>query len=162
MRKQSTAYVLATFLLALATGCAVTGCGASSSPQEACNAISSMNFPGDPQIAGLLASAGTKDCLVSLETDTEKAATLRSQGQLDALKGFLLMGVRSAPGGVSTDSLKAKIVAASDVNTAFGFVMVLKAAGRFSDADIEKLDMTYPHLGLGEAFRDYSRPTKTS
>lgn len=102
--------VLATFLLALATSCAVTGCGASSSPQEACNAMAQMNFPGDPQIAGFLASAGTKDCLLSLETDTEKAATLQGQGQLDALKGFLLMGVRTAPGGVSTDSLKAKIL----------------------------------------------------
>lgn len=109
--------------------------------------------------AGFLASAGTKDCLLGLETDTEKAAALKSQGQLDALKGFLLMGVQAAPGGVSTDSLKAKILSASDVNTAFGFVMVLKVAGRFSEADIAKLDNTYPHLGLGEAFRNYSHPS---
>lgn len=121
-----------------------------------------MSFPGDPQVAGFLASAGTKDCLLGLETDTEKAATLKSQGQLDALKGFLLVGVQTAPGAVRPDSLKAKILSAPDVNTAFGYVMVLKLAGRFSDADIAKLDATYPHLGIGEAFRNYSQPTKPS
>jgi hypothetical protein len=149
--------VLATLLLTLAAGC-----GATSDPQQACKAITEMGFPGDPQISGFLASAGKKDCLIGLETDPEKAAILRSQGQLDALKGFLLMGVQAAPGGVSTNPLKAKILSASDVNTAFGFVMVLKVAGRFSDADIEKLDNTYPHLGLGEAFRNYSQATKSN
>lgn len=149
--------VLAAFLLVL-----ISGCDTPSSPQQVCNTITQMSFPGDPQVAGFLASAATKDCLLGLETDTAKAAVLKSQGQLDALKGFLLIGVRAAPGGVGTDSLKAKILSASDVNTAFGFVMVLKLAGRFSDADIAKLDSTYPHLGIGEAFRDYSHPAKPS
>jgi hypothetical protein len=148
---------LATFVFVLGNGC-----GAGSSPQQVCNSITQMSFPGDPQIAGFLASAGTKDCLLGVETDTEKAASLKSQGQLDALKGFLLMGVQTARGGVSTDSLKAKIVSASDVNTALGFVVILKVAGRFSDADIAKLDSTYPHLGLAEAFRNYSQPIKPS
>jgi hypothetical protein len=149
--------VLATSIFVLSNGC-----GAGSSPQQVCNSITQMSFPGDPQIAGFLASAGTKDCLLGVETDAEKASSLKSQGQLDALKGFLLMSVQTAHGGVSTDSLKAKILLASDVNTALGFVVILKVAGRFSDADMAKLDSTYPHLDLAEAFRNYSQPTKPS
>jgi hypothetical protein len=141
--------LLAAFLAAIPLLASLTGCGATSNPQESCKLISQVNLPGDPQIAALFGAAAYKDCLLGYETDSQKVDALRSQGQLEALKGFLLIGVQSA--NANTDSLKSRILAASDLNTAVGFLSVLKLTGRFSDADITKLDGMYPHLGLADA-----------
>jgi hypothetical protein len=54
-------------------------------------------------------------------------------------------------------SLRAKVIATSDLNTLLGFLYVLKASGRFSEAKVNKLDETFPHLQIGDAFRKYGQ-----
>lgn len=144
-----------TLLAATPLLASLIGCGGTSNPQESCKLISQVSLPGDPQTAALFGAAAYKDCLLGYETDSQKAGTLKSQGQLEALKGFLLIGVQSA--NTNTDSLKSRILAASDLNTALGFLSVLKLTGRFSDADITKLDGMYPHLGLADAIHTYEQ-----
>ena len=113
-----------------------------------------MNLPGDPQVAAFLSSAANDDCLLGYETDPEKADALRRQGQLEALKGTMLTAMR-AP---NTESLKTRIVAASDVKTAIGYFSLLKMTGTFSEADIKKLDETFPHLQIADALHNYAQP----
>jgi len=66
----------------------------------------------------------------------------------------MLVAMRSP----DTQSLRARILGASDVNTLLGFFYVLKASGRFSDADVKKLDETFPHLQIAVAVQNYEQP----
>jgi hypothetical protein len=131
----------------------MSGCGVSSNPAEACKSLTEINFPGDPQVATLLGAAGYHDCLTGYETDPEKADSLRRQGQVEALKGSMLAVLQSP----DAQSLRTRVIATSDLNTLLGFLYVLKASGRFSEAKVNKLDETFPHLQIGEAFRKYGQ-----
>lgn len=144
---------LAACLASVAVTVWMTGCGTSPNPAESCKVVSQIDLAGDPQVVALLKDAGYHDCLVGYETDNEKAETLRRQGQAEALKGTMLMAMRSP----DAQLLRARVLGASDVNTLLGFFYVLKASGRFSDADVKKLDETFPHLQIAAAFQNYEQ-----
>jgi hypothetical protein len=131
----------------------MTGCGTSSNPAESCKALSQVNLPGDSQVVRLLEPAGYHDCLISYEADPEKADTLRRQGQLEAIKGTMLIPMKLP----ATESLRSRIFATSDLNTLLGFFFLLKASKTFSEADVKKLDETFPHLQIANAFHNYEQ-----
>jgi hypothetical protein len=145
---------VSSFLAAfLATVPLVTGCGTSSNPAESCKVLSQISLPGDPQVVSLLGAAGYHDCLIGYETDPEKADILRLQGRLEALKGTMLIRMKSP----SAESLRTRIVSASDLNTLLGFFYLLKTSGTFSEADVKKLDETFPHLQIADALHNYEQ-----
>jgi len=145
----------------------IGGCGQSSDapshsvsadepPEKVCELRSNIDLHGDPQGAALWRAALYDDCLVPYLTDPEKAVKQKQLGQVEALKGYLALATRSS---ANTEIVKTKLIAVADLDQILSFFTLLKASNKFSDADLQKLDQAFPHLGIGDAFRAYEQRT---
>jgi hypothetical protein len=147
----------------------IGGCGQSSDtpshsvsadqpPEKACEARSRLvDLQGDPEGVALWRAALYDDCMVPYQTDPQQAAKQKQVGQVEALKGALASMVARPSGGA--EIAKTKLIAMADLDQILSFFALLKASNKFSDADLQKLDQAFPHLGIGDAFRAYEQRT---
>lgn len=146
--------------LSLIPICLGVGCSPSSpssSENGACQTLSETVTTADPRATDLL-KAGTYDnCIITSETDQEKINKLRQQGQIEVLKGYMLVATHA----YDDEVIKSKILTAKDLDGTLRLLAVLKAIGKFTDADQKRMEDAFPNLQLGEVLRVLQPQTKS-
>lgn len=154
--------------LLLAASCALIGCGnpitdsqppsapavVRQTPEQICESRSQVHLTGDAQGVALMRAAIYDDCLVGYQTDPKKINNFRHQGQLEAFKSYVAMGAGS---GSENELIKTKIIASDNPDVVLGFFYLLKTSGKFSEADLKKLDAAFPNLQMADAFHAYEQ-----